>query len=75
MSIEPHLGVLVRDRRKARCMSQEELARLIGCSLGAISKLERGVRRNPRGEIANGLIEHLGLTAEQVLGARKIRKA
>lgn len=74
MTVGNELGVLMRDKRKARCWSQEELARRIGCSLAAISKLERGIRRNPRGEIANGLIEHLGLTAEQVLGARKSRK-
>lgn len=38
------LGARIRARRISRKMGQRELARLLGCSVGYVSLLERGLR-------------------------------
>jgi transcriptional regulator with XRE-family HTH domain len=43
-------GAWLKRRRKALDLTQEELARQIGVSLGTIRKWEAARRRGPRGE-------------------------
>jgi len=45
---EEDLGTLLRRYRGRRQLTQEQLAERAGLSVGAISRLERGVRRSPR---------------------------
>jgi len=42
------LGALLRRYRGRQQLTQEQLAERAGLSVGAISRLERGVRRSPR---------------------------
>jgi len=42
------LGTLLRRYRGRRQLTQEQLAERAGLSVGAISRLEQGVRRSPR---------------------------
>ncbi len=45
---EEDLSALLRRYRGRRQLTQEQLAERAGLSVGAISRLERGVRRAPR---------------------------
>src|SRR5512142_1862964 len=57
-------GEWVAKRRKALDLTQEALARLVGCSHSAIRKIESGDRR-PSRQIAELLAERLEIPSEQ----------
>lgn len=57
-------GQWIKRRRKALGLSQQELARLVGCSTSAVVKIEADERR-PSSQIAELLAKHLELPAEQ----------
>ena len=58
------LGLWIKRRRKALDMTQDDLARRIGCSLDTIRKIESDARR-PSRQIAALLAEQLELAAEE----------
>ncbi|MDQ5826714.1 MAG: tetratricopeptide repeat protein [Chloroflexota bacterium] len=55
-------GQWLREQRKARDLTQEMLAARIGCSIGAIQKIEVGARR-PSRQVAELLAEVFGIPA------------
>src|SRR5215212_6570884 len=57
-------GDLLRRHRVLAGMSQEELAERAHLSARAISDLERGVKRKPRRDTVQLLVEALGLSGE-----------
>ena len=57
-------GDLLRRHRILAGLSQEELAERARLSSRAISELERGVKRTPRRETVQLLVEALGLSGE-----------
>ena len=61
----PGFGDLLRRRRTAAALSQEELAERAGVSVRALSDLERGVHRAPRLETVRMLAEALGLAEDE----------
>ena len=61
---ETSFGTWVRHRRKALDMTQQELARQVGCSISAIVKIESDERR-PSRQIAELLAEYLQVPSEQ----------
>ena len=58
-------GQLVKQRRLAAGLTQEELAERSGLSVPSISNLERGVAHTPRKETVRLLVEALSLTPEE----------
>ena len=67
------LGVRVRDLRKERGLTLEELARVSGVSRAMISKLERG-EKNPTLVIAARLAEGLGVSLSRLAGVEERRE-
>jgi transcriptional regulator with XRE-family HTH domain len=67
------LGVRVRDLRKERGFTLEELARVSGVSRAMISKLERG-EKNPTLVIAARLAEGLGVSLSRLAGVEERRE-
>ncbi|MEV6931344.1 helix-turn-helix domain-containing protein, partial [Dactylosporangium sp. NPDC051485] len=55
-------GVLLRQWRERRALTQEELAARAGLTVNAIGGLERGVRRRPYPHTVRALADGLGLT-------------
>ncbi len=62
--METSFGNWVRRRRKALDLTQNELARRVGCSLSLIFKIETDERR-PSRQVAELLAAHLEIPAEQ----------
>jgi len=58
-------GQLLKQRRLAAGLTQEELAERAGLSVPSISNLERGVAHTPRKETLRLLADALGLTADE----------
>src|ERR671917_2925366 len=67
------LGGRVRQLRRRRGLTLEELAGLSGVSRAMISKLERG-EKNPTLVVATKLAEGLGVTLSQVAGTDERRE-
>ena len=67
------LGVRVRDLRKDRGLTLEELAETSGVSRAMISKLERG-EKNPTLVIAARLAEGLGVSLSRLAGVEERRE-
>jgi transcriptional regulator with XRE-family HTH domain len=67
------LGVRVRDLRKDRGLTLEELAAASGVSRAMISKLERG-EKNPTLVIAARLAEGLGVSLSRLAGVEERRE-
>jgi DNA-binding SARP family transcriptional activator/Tfp pilus assembly protein PilF/DNA-binding XRE family transcriptional regulator len=59
------LGILVRERRRARGLTQHELAVRAGLSLAAVRDLEQGRTRRPQPGSLAGLAAALGLSLAQ----------
>ena len=57
-------GSWIKRRRKALDLSQQDLARRVGCSVSAVFKIEADLRR-PSRQIAELLAEHLDIPVEQ----------
>ena len=74
-----HFAELLKQRRLAAGLTQEELAERSGLSVPSISNLERGVAHTPRKETIHLLAEALSLNAnereELLLAARAMRTA
>ncbi len=66
-------GGWVQKRRKMLDLTQDELARHVGCSPSAIKKIEHDERR-PSRQIAELLAEHLGLPADQRETFRRVAR-
>ena len=64
MSEITSFGAGLRRRRKALDLTQDDLARRVGCSLETIRKIEGDARR-PLRQIAALLAEHLALPPEE----------
>lgn len=62
--MEYSFGNWVKRRRKSLDLTQQELARKVGCSLATIVKIEADERR-PSRQIANLLASHLEIPADQ----------
>jgi predicted ATPase/DNA-binding XRE family transcriptional regulator len=62
----PAFGALLRKRRIAARLSQEQLAERARISVQAVSALERGARRSPRPDTLALLIRTLGLEGVEV---------
>src|SRR5918911_310137 len=60
------LGQWIKRRRKACDLTQDELARRVGCSLETIRKIEADARR-PSRQIAERLADPLGLAPDERL--------
>ena len=43
---EQSLGLIVQNYRKVKGIKQKDLARIVGCSLATMSKLEHGVHKS-----------------------------
>src|SRR5918911_915663 len=67
------LGGRVRELRRGRRLTLEELAGLSGVSRAMISKLERG-EKNPTLVVAAKLAEGLGVTLSQLAGMEERRE-
>src|SRR5215211_4048228 len=67
------LGGRVRELRRGRGLTLEELAELSGVSRAMISKLERG-EKNPTLVVAAKLAEGLGVTLSQLAGMEERRE-
>ena len=64
---DPVLGSNIRTLRKARKMSQGELAELFGVSVNAVSKWEKGVAE-PNVERLTAMAELFGVTLDELCG-------
>ena len=62
MAVAGVLGTLLRERRRAAGLSQEELAERAGLSPKEIGALERGERTRPRPATLRALVSALGLS-------------
>jgi transcriptional regulator with XRE-family HTH domain len=69
------LGALLRQRRAAAGLSQQELGQRAGLSRRGISDLERGVRRSPFPATVRRLIEALQLDASEGSALRAAARA
>jgi transcriptional regulator with XRE-family HTH domain len=67
------LGARVKELRRGRGLTLEELAELSGVSRAMISKLERG-EKNPTLVVAAKLAEGLGVTLSQLAGMEERRE-
>jgi predicted ATPase/transcriptional regulator with XRE-family HTH domain len=64
-TITPSFGQWLRQQRKSRDFTQEELADRIGCAIETIRKIESG-RRRPSRQMAELLAVALGASSEEV---------
>ena len=67
-------GYWLRRRRKALDLTQEQLARLVGCAVGTIKKLE-GDERRPSRQFAERLIDLLAIPPEERAAFLKAARA
>jgi phage repressor protein C with HTH and peptisase S24 domain len=66
------LADLVKSRREALGLTQEELGRRIGVTKASISLIESGRTRSLRGATLGGLARELGVTTDDLLGRRRL---
>lgn len=64
MEHDQSIGRWIKQRRKALDLTQHDLARLVGCAVVTIQKIEEG-RRRPSRQIAALLAEHLELADQE----------
>lgn len=62
-----NLGKLIKSNREARGMTQEQLAKKVGCATITIRQYEAG-KREPRFEIADKIAEALGISVFELIG-------
>ncbi len=67
----PDFAVLLRRLRRARRLSQEDLAGRAGLSVSAISYLERGLTQTPQADTVHLLAEALALGAQEDASLRR----
>lgn len=61
------IGEIIRKKRKELCMTQQDLAELVGTDVYYISKIENG-RRNPGSKFLIALSNSLSLPIDSLLG-------
>jgi predicted ATPase/DNA-binding XRE family transcriptional regulator len=74
-SKRPEFGALLRKRRLAARLTQDELATLARISVQAVSALERGARHAPRDDTLVLLTQALGLEGEALLAFETVARA
>jgi transcriptional regulator with XRE-family HTH domain len=62
------IGERVKTAREQRGIHQAELARRLGCSVNALSMLEKNAITDPRASRIIGIAEALGVSADFLLG-------
>lgn len=62
----PTFGALVEERRKALGLSQEQLAREVGCGLRGMQRIESGEVRSPNRVVLARIAKRLGLSIEDL---------
>lgn len=62
------IGERVKTAREQRGIHQAELARRLGCSVNALSMLEKNAITDPRASRIIGIAEALGVSADYLLG-------
>jgi transcriptional regulator with XRE-family HTH domain len=65
------IGERVKTAREQRGIHQAELARRLGCSVNALSMLEKNAITDPRASRIIGVAEALGVSADYLLGLRE----
>ncbi|WP_344619612.1 tetratricopeptide repeat protein [Dactylosporangium salmoneum] len=72
-SVDPdgEFGALMRRHRRAACLSQRELAELVGVSVAAIRDLEQGRTRRPQRRSVDAMVAALRLTGESGAAFRR----
>lgn len=63
--------MFLKECREARCKTQADLAREINVTVGYISLLENGKRKNPSMDVILRLADSLGVSVEQLLRGKK----
>jgi len=61
------LGDFLRTKRQAANMTQQRLAELVGVDQAYIVRLERNQRRNPSGEVLQGIADALSVDVSDLL--------
>jgi transcriptional regulator with XRE-family HTH domain len=61
---DDRFGFFVKQRRKALDLTQDDLARLVGCAAVTIQKIEEG-RRRPSKQVAALLADYLAVVEEE----------
>lgn len=61
---------LIQQAREAKGWTQNELAEEMGVSRGYIGQLETGLIKRPRAKYIDLLVEHLGLSKQEILRAQ-----
>jgi transcriptional regulator with XRE-family HTH domain len=64
MDVSPTFGAWLKRRRKALDLTQDALARLVGCSVVSIRKFESDIQR-PSRQLAELLAQHLAIPPEE----------
>jgi transcriptional regulator with XRE-family HTH domain len=62
------IGERVKTAREQQGIHQAELARRLGCSVNALSMLEKNAITDPRASRIIGIAEALGVSADYLLG-------
>lgn len=61
-------GEYLRDLRLKKGLTLEQVAEVAGCSVGYLSHIERGTRRNPGYRVVLGLAKMYGVSVEELIG-------
>jgi transcriptional regulator with XRE-family HTH domain len=67
----PGIGKLVLGRRIERGLGQEQLARLCGCTLRTIQRIESGATESVSTRIIRGLNRALGISLRDLVGTER----
>ena len=66
------IGLLVRKKRLEAMLTQESVAKAMGCRVSMISNYERGVHK-PSGDVIARLADAIGCTADELLDYERER--
>jgi transcriptional regulator with XRE-family HTH domain len=61
-------GEYLRNLRLNKGLTLEQVAEVAGCSVGYLSHIERGSRRNPSYKVILGLAKIYGVSVEELIG-------
>ncbi|GIM47660.1 hypothetical protein DNHGIG_32090 [Collibacillus ludicampi] len=61
-------GEYLRNLRLKKGLTLEQVAEVAGCSVGYLSHIERGSRRNPSYRVILGLAKMYGVSVEELIG-------
>ena len=60
------MSKIIRDKRKEKKMTEQDLADILGVTRATVSRYENG-RRKPRGPIAKALSKELDIPLEEII--------